>query len=115
MNLFERTPATDRYLVLRTNKDGLPPFALAAAREEFSRLGVAVLNFRLDRPEAPGNETFHAKVVLADDAAAYVGSSNMNQWSFEYSLELGLYVRGRAAARIGGLMDAVRAVSGKMS
>ncbi len=114
LNLFERTPATDRFLVLRTNKDGLPPFALAAVREKLSRLGVTVHNFRLDRSGAPGNETFHAKVVLADDTAAYVGSSNMNQWSFEYSLELGLYVRGRAAARIGGVMSAVRAVSGAM-
>ncbi len=114
LNLFERTPAADRYLVLRTNKEGVPPLALAAVREDLSRLGVAVLNFRLDRLDAPGNETFHAKVVLADDAAAYVGSSNMNQWSFEYSLELGLYVRGRAAARIAAVLSAVRAVSGPM-
>lgn len=114
LNLFERTPAADRYLVLRTTKEGAPPAALAAVREDLSRLGVAVLNFRLDRPDAPGNETFHAKVVLADDAAAYVGSSNMNQWSFEYSLELGLYVRGRAAARIAAVLQAVRAVSGPM-
>ena len=75
---------------------------------------MEVLNFRLDRPEAPGNETFHAKVVLADNVSAYVGSSNMNQWSFEYSLELGLYVRGRAAARIATLLRAVRDVSGPM-
>jgi phosphatidylserine/phosphatidylglycerophosphate/cardiolipin synthase-like enzyme len=114
LNLFERTPAADRYLVLRTTKEGAPPAALAAVREDLSRLGVAVLNFRLDRSDAPGNETFHAKVVLADAAAAYVGSSNMNQWSFEYSLELGLYVRGRAAARIAAVLRAVRAVSGPM-
>lgn len=114
LNLFERTPAADRYLVLRNNKDGLSPFVLAEVREELSRLSVAVLNFRLDRPGATGNETFHAKVVLADDTAAYVGTSNMNQWSFEYSLELGLYVRGRAAARIGRVLNAVRAVSGGM-
>lgn len=114
LNLFERTPAGDRYLILRTTKEGVPPSALTAVREDLSRLGVAVLNFRLDRSDAPGNETFHAKVVLADDTAAYVGSSNMNQWSFEYSLELGLYVRGRAAARIAAVLQAVRAVSGPM-
>jgi phosphatidylserine/phosphatidylglycerophosphate/cardiolipin synthase-like enzyme len=114
MNLFERTPAGDRYLILRTTKEKVPPSALTAVREDLSRLGVAVLNFRLDRSDAPGNETFHAKVVLADDTAAYVGSSNMNQWSFEYSLELGLYVRGRAAGRIAAVLQAVRAVSGPM-
>jgi hypothetical protein len=110
-NLFRLTPAPDRCLVLRTTKDGLTPPGLAAVRDDLSSLDVQVLNFRLDRPEAPGNETFHAKVVLADDTAAYVGSSNMNQWSFEYSLELGLYVRGRAAARIAVLMHAIRVVS----
>lgn len=114
LNLFERTPAGDRYLILRTTKEGEPPFSLTEVREDMSRLGVTVLNFRLDRCDAPGNETFHAKVVLADDSAAYVGSSNMNKWSFEYSLELGLYVRGRAAARIAAVLQAVRAVSGPM-
>ncbi len=114
LNLFERTPAGDRYLILRTTKEGSPPSALTAVRVDLSRLGVAVLNFRLDRPDAPGNETFHSKAVLADDTAAYVGSSNMNQWSFEYSLELGLYVRGRAAARIAAVLQAVRAVSAPM-
>lgn len=92
----------------------MPPPALTAVRQDLSRLGVAVLNFRLDRSDTPGNETFHAKVVLADDAAAYVGSSNMNQWSFEYSLELGLYVRGLAATRIAAVLQAVRVVSSKM-
>lgn len=115
LNLFRLTPAPDRCLVLRATKDGQPPPGLAAVRDELSSLNVQVLNFRLDRPEAPGNETFHAKVVLADDIATYVGSSNMNQWSFEYSLELGLYVRGRAAARVAALMRAIRAVSNHMA
>ena len=114
VNLFERTSAPDRCLILRTNKEGQPPPGLQDVREELSRLGVTVLNFRLDRPDAPGNETFHAKVILADEAAAYVGSSNMNKWSFEYSLELGLYVRGKAATRIADLLRAVRAVSRPM-
>jgi phosphatidylserine/phosphatidylglycerophosphate/cardiolipin synthase-like enzyme len=115
VNLFERTPAKDRCLVLRTDRDGASPAGLAAVRAELQQRQVEVLNFRLDRPEAPGNETFHAKVVLADDVSAYVGSSNMNQWSFEYSLELGLFVRGKAAARIATLLQAVRAVSGPMT
>lgn len=114
LNLFERTPARDRCLVLRTTKEEQLPPGLPGVRGELAQLGVTVLNFRLDRPDAPGNETFHAKVVLADEAAAYVGSSNMNQWSFQYSLELGLYVQGRAAARISALMRAIRAVSGPM-
>lgn len=115
LNLFHRAQVGDRCLILRTGKDSAPPSGLATVRDELAQLGVAILNFRLDRPDGLGNETFHAKVVLADDKAVYVGSSNMNQWSFEYSLELGLYVRGKAAAKIASLVRAVRDVSGLMS
>ena len=114
VNLFERTLAPERYLVLRVGSDGKPPSGLAGVRQVLESLGVQVLNFRIDKADSPGNETFHAKVVLADVTAAYVGSSNMHRWSFEYSLELGLYVRGKAASRISDILTAVRAVSGRM-
>lgn len=111
LNLFENTTAVDKCLILRATKEGLPPEGLQKVRGALATLGVDVINFRLDRPGIAGNETFHAKTVLADEVAAYVGSSNMNQWSFEHSLELGLHVRGKAAARIAELLRAVRAVS----
>lgn len=114
LNLFENTAATDRCLILRATKEGLPPEGLEKVGAQLIALGVDVVNFRLDRPGSPGNETFHAKTVLGDEDTAYVGSSNMNQWSFEHSLELGLYVRGRAAFRIAELLRAIRAVSGSM-
>lgn len=114
VNLFERTLAPKKYLVLRAGPDGRPPSGLASIRQELDSLGVQVLNFRIDKADSPGKETFHAKVVLADVTAAYVGSSNMHKWSFEYSLELGLYVRGKAASRIADVLDAVRAVSARM-
>lgn len=114
LNLFENTAATDRCLILRATKEGMPPEGLEKVDAQLIALGVDVVNFRLDRPGSLGNETFHAKTVLGDDDTAYVGSSNMNQWSFEHSLELGLYVRGRAAFRIAELLRAIRAVSGSM-
>lgn len=114
LNLFERANVPDKCLILRATAEGNAPPGLAGIRTTLSQLRVAVLNFRLDRPDASGNETFHAKVVLADNASAYVGSSKMHKWSFEYSLELGLYVRGRAARRITDILRAVRAVSGPM-
>jgi PLD-like domain len=115
LNLFENTMAADKCLILRTTKEGLPPEGLEKVNAPLVNLGVKVVNFRLDRPGSPGNETFHAKTVLGDDDTAYVGSSNMNQWSFEHSLELGLYVRGQAAFRIAELIRAIRAVSGPMT
>lgn len=114
LNLFERANVPDRCLILRATPEGDPPSGLAAIRTALNQLGVAVLNFRLDRPAASGSETFHAKVVLADDVSAYVGSSNMHKWSFEYSLELGLHVRGRAAACIAKILRAIRNVSGPL-
>lgn len=113
-NLFERTAATARYLVLRMNSGGTPPRGLSGIWHKLDALGVQVLNFRIDKEDSSGNETFHAKVVLADATAAYVGSSNMHKWSFEYSLELGLYVRGKAASRIADVLEAVRSVSAPM-
>jgi hypothetical protein len=114
VNLFERAAVPARYLVLRVSSDGTPPTGLSGVRHKLDALGVHVLNFRIDKADSPGNETFHAKVVLADATAAYVGSSNMHKWSFEYSLELGLYVRGKAASRIADVLDAVRSVSTQM-
>jgi len=111
VNLFERTLAPERYLVLRVGSDGKPPSGLADVHQVLESLGVQVLNFRIDKADCPGNETFHAKVVLADVTAAYVGSSNMHRWSFEYSLELGLYVRGKAASRVSDILKAIRAVN----
>jgi hypothetical protein len=115
LNLFANTPATDKCLILRATKEGHAPEGLQKVDSQLADLGVQVVNFRLDRPGTSGNETFHAKTVLGDDDTAYVGSSNMNQWSFEHSLELGLYVRGRAAFRIAELLRAIRAVSGPMA
>lgn len=115
LNLFERANVPHRLLVLRYGKDGRPPAALTTVRPRLNELAVHVLSFRLERPDAAGNETFHAKVVLADRASAYVGSLNMHRWSFEYSLELGLHVRGDAAARIADVLTAIEAVAEKIS
>ena len=113
-NLFERAPARDRFLVLRADTAGAPPGGLASIRSRIEALGVDVRNFRLERPGGAGFETFHAKVVLADDDAAYLGSANMLQWSFTYSLELGCYIRGKAVSRVADVVRAIRTVSTPM-
>lgn len=115
LNLFANTSAVDKCLILRAGKDGTRPEGLTHVGAQLANLGVEVLNFRLENSNALHNETFHAKAVLQDDVAAYVGSSNMNQWSFGYSLELGMFVRGKAASKIAELMRAVRAVSRTMT
>ena len=55
--------------------------------------GVSVFNYSLRHVPGGPVETFHAKLVLADNARAYVGSANMTGSSFENPVELGAPVR----------------------
>lgn len=114
--LFQHVrPSVRKQLIIRATADGHLPAGYLAITEQLSDLGVEAFNFRLDKGDAFGMETFHAKVVLADNAKAYVGSSNMNKWSFQYSLELGLLVSGKAADRISQVIDAVTSVSTRLT
>lgn len=91
------------------------PEALIQSRDALANLGVQVLDFRISKEEVGEHETFHAKVVRIDYNECYVGSSNMTQWSFNYSLELGFLVRGEAGRRVSQILDAVQSVSVNVS
>ncbi len=113
VQLFNRTaPSVERRLILRSNPTGLPDGYLQAT-DRLRKLGVRVMDYRLER-DGGGFETFHAKVVLADRNWAYVGSTNMNQWSLAYSMELGVSLKGRAAGRIARVIDAVTQISKRL-
>jgi len=50
----------------------------------------------------------HAKMILADDAMAYVGSANFTDTSLHYNFELGVYVQDREVlGRLHALFDYV--------
>lgn len=107
LSLFEMThPEVKRCLVVRDAESA----TIAAVKQKLSELDVSVFEFRLAKG-AGQHETFHAKVVVADSDQCYLGSSNMTTWSFNYSLELGFYVRGESAKRTSEVVDAVLAVS----
>ncbi|MCC5812930.1 MAG: phospholipase D family protein [Ectothiorhodospiraceae bacterium] len=107
LNFFRQTPAPDKHLIYRNDKDGVQE-ALSEAQGELLDLGVQIHRYYLPLPER-GNESFHAKIVLADRHMALVGSSNMTRWSMRYSLELGIRVRGHAAGRVADVIDAMLA------
>ena len=112
LNLFARAPiGVRRVLISRADYGDQMPPGLRRVAAELAALDVSVLSFRIERADAAGNETSHAKVVLADDHTAYVGSLNMNRWSLEYSLELGVCVMGRAASLIADVVNAAEHVS----
>lgn len=109
LSLFEMTgPEVERCLVVRDADSQ----AITAVRQRLTGLGVSVFEFRLAKG-AGQHETFHAKVVVADNNQCYLGSSNMTTWSFNYSLELGFYVQGASAKRTAETVDAVLAVSSR--
>lgn len=108
LELFQTTdPVTRRELIVRKPF----PAALISRATELQQFNVHVFDFRISREDSAENETFHAKVVRIDDNECYVGSSNMTQWSFDYSLELGFHVCGQAGHRVSLVIDAVLAVS----
>jgi len=74
-------------------------------------LRVSVRDYHLSHAAAAGRalpiETFHAKLIVADDTLAYVGSANLLNSSEGLSLETGLLVEGAAAVQVARLVDAV--------
>lgn len=103
-------PGVERVLVLRsledpTRKDYPGGYDTIASWLKIE--SVRVFNYSIPRLEGGGRETFHAKVVLCDRNAAYLGSSNMNAASLEQSMEMGVALQGRAAADVAVVLDAV--------
>ena len=59
---------------------------------------VRPISVRYLHEKKGGSQMFqlHAKMILSDRSAAYVGSANFTDTSLRYNLELGLYVEDRA-------------------
>ena len=78
-------------------------------------LRVSVRDYHLSHAADSGRalpiETFHAKVVLADDRLAYVGSANMLGSGDGTSLETGVLVDGQAAVQVARLVDGILRVA----
>src|SRR6266568_1934143 len=78
-------------------------------------LQVSVRDYHLSHAATTGRalpiETFHAKLIVADDTLAYVGSANLLTSSEGLSLETGLLVEGGAAVQVARLVDAVLRVA----
>jgi phosphatidylserine/phosphatidylglycerophosphate/cardiolipin synthase-like enzyme len=78
---------------------------------DFRRLGVAVYEYALASSLPSGRETFHAKVVLADDSMFYVGSSNFMGSALERSFECRVIVQGAAAKELQSVLEAMRSIA----
>lgn len=104
-DLFEATEATERLLVIRDASQLLTCGAVG------KRVEASVTRV-IDYGGADlANETFHAKIVLADGVAAYVGSANLLRRSKSANLECGMLVEGPAVGAVKTLLDAVISIT----
>lgn len=114
-DLLEHTQdGVERVLVLRTLEDSSRndfPIGYPGIADWLREHRVQVLNYSIPRVGGAGRETFHAKILLCDDSAAYVGSSNLTAASLEHSMEMGVAVFGRAAAQVAVVVEAVLAAA----
>ena len=106
-------PGVERILILRSleyNTRQDYPFGFDAISPWLKAQGIRVFNYSIPRIHG-GRETFHAKAVLCDRRAAYLGSSNVTAASLEHSMEMGVVLEGRAAASVAEVIDAVLAAA----
>ena len=116
VSLFEAADnAVSKQLILRFLQDpesDLYPEDYPSIIGDLKRLDVTVYDFAVPRPDTPSFfERFHAKVISADGARAYVGSANLSRHSKETSMELGMLVSGSAAARVDEILRKVRGIA----
>jgi phosphatidylserine/phosphatidylglycerophosphate/cardiolipin synthase-like enzyme len=107
------SPGVERILILRSLEDRTRkdyPSGFDTISPWLKAQGVRVFNYSISRMEG-GRETFHAKALLCDRGAAYLGSSNVTAASLEHSMEMGVVLEGRAAAGVAEVIDAVLAAA----
>jgi hypothetical protein len=75
-DIFEASTAARKILVMRNSAD-LDACGREGLRVRAAAQRICDYTFRHERSDGPADiETFHAKIVLADGVAAYVGSAN---------------------------------------
>jgi hypothetical protein len=103
-------PEVRRVLISRPQAEPQCGNAFNPRAADFRRLNVSVIEYALPSSLPSGRETFHAKVVLADDSEFYVGSSNFMGSALERSFECGVFVRGETAKQMRSVLLAVQSV-----
>jgi hypothetical protein len=102
LELFTRTRAPNRRIVIRRAGDATRIVQENSAR--LTILGVEAFDYTIEASD--GFETFHAKVALADNELAYVGSANMTVFA-RHSMDLGILAEGRSARVVANVVRAV--------
>jgi phosphatidylserine/phosphatidylglycerophosphate/cardiolipin synthase-like enzyme len=93
-------------LIIR--RSGIARAAVDRGWNDLLHLRVDVLDYTL--AVQGGYETFHAKILLADQDLAYVGSANMTAF-VRHSMELGILTDGRAARVVASIVRGVERIA----
>jgi hypothetical protein len=113
--VFEATRTACEKIVVLRNTDQYTVELGVQHADWLQALQISVRDYHLPHAASTGRalpiETFHAKLILADDTLAYVGSANLLNSSQGMSLETGLLVEGSAAIQVARLVDAVLRVA----
>jgi phosphatidylserine/phosphatidylglycerophosphate/cardiolipin synthase-like enzyme len=104
-------PGVRRSLICRPLSEPECGDALRRRLLDFKRLDISVYEYALPSPLPSGRETFHAKAVLADDSAFYVGSSNFIGSALDRSFECGVIVRGETARQLRYVVAAIQSIA----
>lgn len=104
-------PGVRRHLICRPLSEPQCGDAFRGRVGDFRRLGVLIYEYALPSTLPSRRETFHAKVILADESLFYVGSSNFMGSALERSFECGVIVEGDTAKQLGIVVDAVRLIA----
>lgn len=104
-------PDVRRHLVCRPLSEPQCGAAFLRRADDFRRTGVLVYEYALPSTLPSGRETFHAKVVLADEDLFYIGSSNFMGSALEGSFECGVIVKGGAAKELSSVLGALRLIA----
>ena len=104
--LFSLTTALERILILREVRQLDDCSAHGVA---LRRAATRIVDYAGSGGSSQSDETFHAKIVLADGVGVYVGSANLLRRSKEVNLECGMLVEGPAVQSVKFVVDAVLA------
>lgn len=107
------SPEVARILIVRAT-DAPTRELLDSRRSEHASNHIGVYRYAISHDPNTRDtkiETFHAKVVLCDSDAAYIGSSNMNRASKELSLECGVHIAGPCVRPVATLVDSILSIS----
>jgi phosphatidylserine/phosphatidylglycerophosphate/cardiolipin synthase-like enzyme len=111
LELLMATEAPEKILIVRDRAQ----FAVYEwETTQLAQIGTEILEYRVLHPAGTRLkpiETFHAKIVMADGSAAYVGSANLLHSSIEVALECGFVIEGHAVRQVADVVEAIISVA----